>query len=463
LEIHPSEITIEGRHREVYGDLSGMIESIKKHGLIQPVTIDQNNKLLAGGRRYRACIEAGLDYIPCLRKEVHGELNQLEIELIENVHRKDLEWLERAKLENKIYELKGSVRDTASELGKSIGVVSRHLQLAEAVKVIPELAKFKTENDAWKALKKIEEDIILKELANRARTFAKALEESQALQATIKGFRLDLVKATRSPSINRAANEIEFDPSKLNIENRTAVDNFAKKIQAEFGRLDEATGEIVSDVIQAGPSQSGFPRSEILTAEAFKSQVTKIVDDELGAVQTQMAKLEEGFIAGVSRPRGDQFEAGEDAFEKFIQIRGRADQNIKAVYNQLTPSLVLPRQSFRTMPKAYQRALKVDAAGNKPPPEVQEMVKKMRGSFRSTPRGTTTEIGFDVVLGTTKKRVLEATDVRINTFGAVRELRSELGSLAAQAAKAGDRPLARRYNILRAEMNRVLDNAATQG
>jgi len=303
---------------------------------------------------------------------------------------------------------------------------------------------------------------IMKELEKNPE-FAKALQESQALQGVIKGFKLDLVKATRSPSINRAANEIEFDPSKLNIENRTAVDNFGKKLQAEFGRLDEATGEVVSDVIQAGPSQSGFPRAEILTAEAFKSQVTKIVDDELGAVQTQMAKLEQEFIAGASRPTGDRFEAGEDAFEKFLNIRGRADTNIKTIYRQLTGDLVLPRQSFRTMPKAYQRALKVDAAGNKPPPEVEAMVKKMRGSFRSTGKGTTTEIGFDVVLGTTKKRVGEVIDSRVNTFGAVRELRSELGSKAAQAAKAGDRPLARRYNILLAEMNRVLDNAATQG
>jgi len=303
---------------------------------------------------------------------------------------------------------------------------------------------------------------LMKELKKNPE-FAKALQESQALQGIVKGFKLDLAKATRSPSINKAANEIEFDPSKLDIDNRTAADNFAKQIQTEFGRLDEATGEVVSDVIQAGPSQSGLPRAEILTAEAFKSQVIKIVDDELGAVQTQMAKLEQEFIGRTARPRGDQFEAGEDAFEKFLQIRGRADANIKSIYRALSGDLVIPRQSFRTMPKAYQRALRVDAAGNKPPPEVEAMVNKMRGSFRSIRRGTTTEVGFDVVLGTTKKRVLEKVDIRTNSFGAVREIRSELGSKAAQAAKAGDRPLARRYNILLAEMNRVLDNAVTQG
>ena len=88
------EITVEDRAREDYGDLEELMESIKEKGVIQPITLalkeDGTLKLLAGGRRYESSLRLGLPTIPAIVREGEDDVTELEIELIENVHRKEL-------------------------------------------------------------------------------------------------------------------------------------------------------------------------------------------------------------------------------------------------------------------------------------------------------------------------------------------------------------------------------------
>ena len=284
--------------------------------------------------------------------------------------------------------------------------------------------------------------------------FAVSLRQSQALQELIPGFKLDLVKSSRSPSLNKAADAVQFDASKLDIGNRKAVDQFAKEVQDSF------------NVIRShDAAQSGLPRGESLTAEAFKTQAARVVDNELAAVSKSMDNLEQEFMTNVlPEGTGDRFTAGQAAFEKFLQIRGRADRNIKTLYDTLDGRLPLPKEVFKRMPKAYQRALRMEAAGNKPPAGVAEMVRKMKKAFRATGRKVVTEKSFDPTTLTQKTtQRLETVDPRTNSFAAVREIRSELGERAATAAREGNRDLSRRYKILLAEVNRTLDNAVAHG
>ena len=80
-------------------ELADLAESIKTNGVIQPVIVrplGTGFELIAGERRFRAADMAGLDTIPAIVRQASDE-QMLELALIENIHRTDLNPLERAK------------------------------------------------------------------------------------------------------------------------------------------------------------------------------------------------------------------------------------------------------------------------------------------------------------------------------------------------------------------------------
>lgn len=160
------DVKVVDRARIKMGDIDGLMASIEEKGLIQPITVDQNGRLLAGGRRYLAHERLKRLTIPCIIRQVDGIIDALEIELVENVQRKDLEWHERAKQEKRIYDYKTKVdpkwglRAQEDLTGTSKSELSRRIQLAEAMTLIPELGEHKTQDDAWKEYKRLEEDVV---------------------------------------------------------------------------------------------------------------------------------------------------------------------------------------------------------------------------------------------------------------------------------------------------------------
>lgn len=176
-EVPLDSIIVDERARKDYGDIEELAASIRDVGLLQPITVSDEYRLLAGGRRLEAARLAGLATIPAVMRRVDGEVNALEIELIENSVRKDLTWQEQALLEKRIYDLKGSVRGAAAALDTSRTALFRNVQLAEALTKIPEIAECKTPADALKLLGKMQERVIVSELRRRADVEMKALHE----------------------------------------------------------------------------------------------------------------------------------------------------------------------------------------------------------------------------------------------------------------------------------------------
>jgi len=168
-----SEIKCDNRYRKALGDLDALAQSIREKGVIQPITVDTNFRLLAGERRLTAAGIAGLTQIPVLIRDESGEIDAREVELLENIARKDFEWAEKARLIRDIDQLykskerEWSGRKTAELLDKSVANVSRAIQLANACDAIPELAAMATADDALKTLKNLEEDVIVSELRAR--------------------------------------------------------------------------------------------------------------------------------------------------------------------------------------------------------------------------------------------------------------------------------------------------------
>lgn len=168
-----TDITWDKRYREDFGNIEDLAESIREKGVLQPITVSTDMVLLAGERRIRAALHAGLTKIPALVRKTDGEIDLREIELMENVFRKGFTWAEECALVQEIdrlYKSKNidwSGRKTATLLNKSVAGISRQLQLARATEHIPELAEYKTADEALKVLKKMEEGAIVDELRKR--------------------------------------------------------------------------------------------------------------------------------------------------------------------------------------------------------------------------------------------------------------------------------------------------------
>ena len=120
--------------------ISNLAETIKLHGVIQPIVVkklDEGYELVSGERRYRASKEAGFHKIPAIIKN-YTEKESLEIAIIENIQREDLNPIEEALAYQVLVEkLSLKISDVAARVGKNRSTVSnliRILQLPDSVK-----------------------------------------------------------------------------------------------------------------------------------------------------------------------------------------------------------------------------------------------------------------------------------------------------------------------------------------
>jgi ParB/RepB/Spo0J family partition protein len=173
------KIIVGDRFRKDLKDIENLAKSIAEKGILQPITIQTDFTLCAGGRRLEAAKLAGLKKIPCLiRDKTSDEIDLREIELIENTFREDFTWQERvnliAELDKLMREKHGtewSTRKTAMLLGHAHPMnVSRANQLSDAME-IPELkeviVKAKTADEAMKFVKQFQEKVVTTELRKR--------------------------------------------------------------------------------------------------------------------------------------------------------------------------------------------------------------------------------------------------------------------------------------------------------
>lgn len=125
-----------------HADLEDLINSIKEHGVIQPLLLneqkDGNYELIAGERRLRAAKIAGLTTVPAIVKEVKGS-QKLELALIENIQRQNLNSLEEAfAFERLIKEFGLTQEEVSKRVGKSRPYVANTLRLLNLPEEIKE-------------------------------------------------------------------------------------------------------------------------------------------------------------------------------------------------------------------------------------------------------------------------------------------------------------------------------------
>lgn len=122
--------------------LEDLANSIRVHGIIQPIVVcplpNGRYELIAGERRWRASKKAGLTEVPVVLKNADDE-GMLEMAIIENIQREDLDPLEEATAYQELMKQFGySQEQVADKVGKSRPAVANSLRLLNLPKVIQE-------------------------------------------------------------------------------------------------------------------------------------------------------------------------------------------------------------------------------------------------------------------------------------------------------------------------------------
>jgi ParB family chromosome partitioning protein len=114
--------------------LASLAASIAEHGVIQPIIVSETlegYRLVAGERRLRAAVLAGLERIPAVVRQV-ADQDQLQIALIENLQRADLDAIEEAHAYRQLIDEFGLSQDTvATRVGRARSTVANTLRLLD--------------------------------------------------------------------------------------------------------------------------------------------------------------------------------------------------------------------------------------------------------------------------------------------------------------------------------------------
>ncbi|MEF3255208.1 MAG: ParB/RepB/Spo0J family partition protein [Deferribacterales bacterium] len=113
--------------------LMELAESIKQKGIIQPLIVANNNgkyQIIAGERRWRAAGIAGLKKIPVIVKNINNENEKLELAIIENIQREDLNPVELARAYKSLIEKYNYTQEQLSTIvGKNRSTIANSLRL----------------------------------------------------------------------------------------------------------------------------------------------------------------------------------------------------------------------------------------------------------------------------------------------------------------------------------------------
>jgi ParB family chromosome partitioning protein len=189
-----------------------MAASIREVGILQPLVVRSTPdgfELIAGERRLRAAKEAGLDRVPVLIRQA-GENESMELALVENLQREDLNPLETAAAYQALIDGFGlSKEQLANRLGKSRAAVTNTLRLAqlpEKIRALLEEGKL-TEGHA-RALLGLESEDQMVHLAQRIQAERLSVRKTEEL---VREYLSGAQEARQTQPQTRSETPVEFD------------------------------------------------------------------------------------------------------------------------------------------------------------------------------------------------------------------------------------------------------------
>lgn len=220
-QIHPNP----DQPRRVFDEeaLNELAVSIKQLGVIQPITLrkvdDDSYQIIAGERRYRASLLAEQDTIPAYVKTADDE-NVMEMALIENIQREDLNSIEIALAYQNLIETYGLTQEQLSErIGKKRTTISNYLRLLKLpaeiqmairdkridmahARTLVTIENPKTQLDVYELI--LDEDLSVRKVEE----YVRAINKGDTLEEIIQ--EKEVVEKVKSGAIKKATPE-EFD------------------------------------------------------------------------------------------------------------------------------------------------------------------------------------------------------------------------------------------------------------
>ena len=211
--------------------LEELANSIRIHGVLQPIVVIRKNSkflIVAGERRYRASRLAGLERVPAVVRELSDQ-NRLELSLIENIQRDNLNVLEMAEAYLKLRE---QFNLTAKEIGERVGgrsesAVLNTLRLLKLPQIVKDyIISGKLKEGQARPLLKIDEETIKKILP-------KIIEENWSSRK-IEQFLVNYKKQIEESK--------KVEPKKVNNPFEKTVKHISKKLSADVDIKTSARG-----------------------------------------------------------------------------------------------------------------------------------------------------------------------------------------------------------------------------
>ncbi|MHC4573864.1 MAG: ParB/RepB/Spo0J family partition protein [Planctomycetota bacterium] len=225
-------------------ELADLAESIKTNGVVQPIIVrpaGPGYQLIAGERRLRAARLASLSTIPAVVRSARDE-ELLELALVENIHRRDLNPIERAKAyQNYLSTFAMTQAEAAQRLGENRSVIANYLRLLDLPEEIKRmLVEGHLNMGHARAILGLPTDELRRKLANRALAGRLSVREVERLVRKYLTGSEETSKAVRSkpPHILDLENKLSGRlGTRVSIETRK--NGQRGKIILEFYSLDE--------------------------------------------------------------------------------------------------------------------------------------------------------------------------------------------------------------------------------
>ena len=171
--------------------LAELADSIRQHGVLQPLVVRPlaggGYQIIAGERRWRACRMAGVSEVPAVVREM-TDVEAMEIALIENLQREDLNIMEEAAGYRTLMEEHGMTQDqVASRVGKSRPVVANALRLLNLPQEVAQMVREgRLSAGHARALLSIGDASLQKEIAARAAEGAVTVRDIERMGKSAK-------------------------------------------------------------------------------------------------------------------------------------------------------------------------------------------------------------------------------------------------------------------------------------
>ena len=247
-QISPNEH--QPRHRFEDGRLDELAQSIRANGVIQPIVVrkvDGGYRIIAGERRWRAAQRAGLTRVPVVIKEVAAgsDAQLLEMALIENIQREDLNPIDQAAAYEKLSaDFQMTQEEIAAAVGKDRSSVANHMRLLKLPQEVrAEVASGRLSMGHARALIALPDEASQRQIARDVIARNLSVRETEAM---VKRLGTDGPAAGRSGSAQatpvtdvhtRAAEE----KLKMTLGTRVRINRKGKggRIEIDFGSEDE--------------------------------------------------------------------------------------------------------------------------------------------------------------------------------------------------------------------------------